>query len=263
MASLIEWTHETWNPTSGCTKTESRCCSNCYAETTSEGYKNRNWDDWKYGFQFTERPERLDNPRDIPGSKYIFTGSMSDLFHEACDREYIFDVFDVMNDVDRHIYQCLTKRSGRLKKLGQWLPWDEHIWAGVSVGTPSDKPKIDDLRDSGAKVKWISAEPLVDPLGDINLSDIDWMVIGGESGNPDRIEEIDLQWVRDLITQCRAQNTTVFVKQLGEIWAEKNDSDHTHGANMFEWPLDIQIREMPMIYPGQPELDVLPGIEHI
>ncbi|WP_259058227.1 phage Gp37/Gp68 family protein [Salinibacter ruber] len=260
---MIEWTHETFNPTSGCTKTESRCCTNCYAETTSETYKNRNWDDWKYGFQFTERPERLDNPRDIPGAKYIFTGSMSDLFHEACDREYIFDVFDVLDEVDQHCYQLLTKRSERLKDLGQYLPWGDHIWAGVSVGTPSDKDKIEDLRECGADVKWISAEPLVDSLGDVDLTGIDWMVIGGESGALNRIEEIELEWVEDLIQQCRDQGTTPFVKQLGEIWAEKNDSEHQHGANIFEWPPNLQVREMPMIYPDQPELDTLPGIEHV
>lgn len=263
MASLIEWTHQTWNPTSGCTKTQSRCCTNCYAETTSEEYKNRNWDDWKYGFQFTERPERLDNPRDIPDSKYIFTGSMSDIFHGQCDREYIFDIFDVMDEVDRHCYQILTKRSERLKDIGQYLPWGDHVWAGVSVGTPSDKPKIEDLRECGADVKWISAEPLVNPLGDVDLTGIDWMVIGGESGDPDQIEEIEIEWVEDLIQQCRDQGTTPFVKQLGEIWAEKNDSDHPHGANIFDWPSHIQIREMPLVYPDQPELDTLPGIENV
>lgn len=270
--SLIQWTHETFNPTTGCDKTESRACRFCYAERQSERYQKAARPGYANGFNFTLQPGRLDNPKEWKTPKYIFTGSMSDLFHERCPRSYIESIFEVMNEADQHVYQLLTKRSERLSELGPNLPWDKHIWAGVSVGHPDFKSRIDDLRECGANVKWISAEPLVGPLGDVDLTGIDWMVFGGESGPTDpeksnmgnlTIDPVDPDWIRDLIRQCREQGTTPFVKQLGERWANQSDADHSHGGDIFEWPQDLQIREMPQLYPGQPDLDTLPGIENL
>lgn len=259
--SLIQWTHETWNPTTGCDRV-SRECTFCYAEKLATQYQERAIPGYERGFDFTLQPSRLDKPKELSGSKYIFTGSMSDLFHERCPSDYIFDVFDVMNEADDHVYQCLTKRPERMLELEPHLPWDEHIWAGTSVGRPEAKHRIDTLRQTNADVKWISAEPLVKSLGKVDLTGIDWVVMGGESGDGN-IMELNLEWVTDLIEQCRQQGVTPFVKQLGQKWAEHREADHGHGGNIFEWPTALQVREVPEIYPGQPELDTLPGIQSI
>lgn len=258
--SLIQWTDETWNPTTGCNRV-SRECTFCYAEKLSVQYQKRSVPGYGRGFDFNLQPQRLGKPKEIAGAKYIFAGSMSDLFHERCPDDYILDVFDVMNEADQHVYQCLTKRPERIVEMEPHLPWGKNIWAGTSVGRPEAKDRIDLLRETNADVKWISAEPLVNDLGDLDLTGIDWVVMGGESGPKDKIKELDLQWIQDIIQQCRDQGVTPFVKQLGEIWAMKDEqAEHSHGGDIFEWPAELQVREVPEIYPGQPELDTLPGI---
>ena len=218
------------------------------------GYEN--------GFNFTLHPERLDNPEDWSG-EYVFTCSMSDLFHKRCPDGFITDVFDVMHSEDSNVWQLLTKRPERYVQM-EYLPWKENIWAGTSVGHTKSKHRLDKLRECDAEVCFVSFEPLIEDLEDLDLAGIDWAIIGGESGpvKPDQpeegIRELDLGAVRDIIQQCREQNTAVFVKQLGQLWARAHETDHPHGGHPYDWPEDLQIREMPRLFTGQPEHDPWP-----
>ena len=219
---------------------------------------------YRNGTDFTIHPDKLDDPN-IGGEKLIFVNSMSDIFHESAPEEAIFRLFQGMREHDQHVYQVLTKRGRRLAELGPSLPWSEHIWMGVSVGNdeeigssgyrPTDR--IDDLRRSGAQSTFVSFEPLVGPVGPVDLSGIDWAIIGGESGprhQRERARPMELEWARDLIVQCRLQNTAVFVKQLGDDWALRNDAAWK-GGDIDTWPRDLRVREMPNLCTGHPALE--------
>lgn len=264
--SLIQWTDETWNPTTGCDHV-SRECDFCYADKMSKQYQKQAIPGYSRGFNFSIQPQRLEKPKEWASGRYVFTGSMSDLFHKRCPDEYLFQVFEVMNEADQHVYQLLTKRPERYVEMAPHLPWNDHIWAGASVGHRDSKDRIDMLRESGADVTYISAEPLIEDLGEVDLTGIDWMIFGGESGpidpddpDDDGIRELDPRWILDLLEQCREQGTTPFVKQLGQIWADEHEASDTHGGYIFDWPKELQIREVPRIYPDQPDLSTLPGI---
>ena len=185
--SEIEWTEATWNPTTGCTKI-SPGCKNCYAEKLSKRLKAMGVKKYKNNFQFTEQPDDLELPYSWKKPKKIFVNSMSDLFHENSRMEFIANCFHVMLKVEHHQYQILTKRSERMKKFsklfenffGDIIP--SHIWMGVSVENEDYKWRIDDLRETKCHTRFLSIEPLIGPVGKLDLQNIDWVIIGGESG---------------------------------------------------------------------------------
>lgn len=247
----IEWTECSWNPMTGCDKV-SPGCKLCYMMKQAPRLKKQRNPRYQNVSDFTLHPDKYDDPLSWRKPRLTFVNSMSDLFHDQAPEEVIRHLFRVMNEADRHIYQILTKRAGRLAELGPSLPWSDHIWAGVSV--ENDEPigsdgyaptdRIDDLRRSGASVKWISAEPLIGPLPNLDLEGIDWIVIGGESGPKDTCRPMKLRWVRSVIRQCRRQDVPVFVKQLGSVWAREHGL-RGKAKNPAMWPRDLRIREFP------------------
>jgi len=179
--SGIEWTQTTWNPVTGCSKT-SPGCLHCYAERMARRLQAMGQPNYAQGFQPTLHPHMLDLPLRWKTPSVIFVNSMSDLFHEQIPSGFIQDVFDRMNRSPQHTFQVLTKRSRRLRGLSPDLPWTPNIWMGVSVESQEWVFRADDLRGSGAAVKFISFEPLLGPIDNISLQGIDWVIVGGESG---------------------------------------------------------------------------------
>ncbi len=211
--SSIEWTEMSWNPTTGCTKISSGC-KNCYAEIMTRRLKAMGQEKYKFGFdKIISHPSTLSIPYTWKSSKMIFVNSMSDLFHDDIPLEFIQQVFKVMNENPQHVFQVLTKRAERLFSFHQKLKWTHNIWMGVSVENKEVVNRIDSLRDTGAKVKFISLEPLIGPLDKINLDKIDWVIVGGESGHKPR--PIKQEWVSDIQVQCEASGVAFFFKQWG------------------------------------------------
>ena len=210
--SPIEWTESTWNPVTGCKKI-SPGCKNCYAERLSKRLKAMGQANYKNGFKLTLQPQMLELPLKWKKPQTIFVNSMSDLFHNEVPLEYIQQVFDVMKRANWHRFQVLTKRADRLADISAELDWAPNIWMGVSVESQKYVNRIDDLRATGAKTKFLSLEPLLGPLTDLNLSDIDWAIVGGESGYGAR--PIKEQWVLDIRRQCVDHNVPFFFKQWG------------------------------------------------
>lgn len=208
----ILWTQSTWNPVTGCTKL-SAGCQNCYAEKMAIRLKAMGMAQYSNGFQLTLHPEEktLHKPIYWKKPQLVFVNSMSDLFHQKVPLKFINSVFTVMNTADWHIYQVLTKRSERLLDLSPELDWQKHIWAGVTVESEKYKFRIDHLRETNASVKFLSLEPLLSPLGDLNLNGIDWVIVGGESGPGAR--PMEERWVRDIHAQCQEQDVPFFFKQ--------------------------------------------------
>jgi protein gp37 len=211
--SAIEWTEQTWNPTTGCTKI-SQGCKFCYAEVMAKRLHAMGIEKYKNGFQITIHPEVLDVPRKWKPS-IIFVNSMSDLFHEKIPLEYIQKVFNVMNECPQHQFQVLTKRSDLLAEYSKYLTWTENIWMGVSVEDERVMNRIEDLKRSLAKIKFLSLEPLIGPLSNLNLKGIDWVIVGGESGHKSR--KIEKKWVMEIRDQCQEANVPFFFKQWGGV----------------------------------------------
>ncbi len=210
--SSIEWTNATWNPITGCTKI-SPGCKNCYAETFAERFRGVPGHPYEQGFDLKLWPNRLDLPLTWKRPKLIFVNSMSDLFHKDVPEEYILRVFATMNEAKQHTIQVLTKRSERLRKMSKRLPWAQNIWMGVSVENDDYQFRIDDLRSSAACTKFLSVEPLIGPIDNLRLDDIDWVIVGGESGRKPR--PLDPQWVRSIRDQCIQAKVPFFFKQWG------------------------------------------------
>ena len=210
--SKIEWTEATWNPTRGCTKI-SPGCKHCYAEAFSERFRGVPGHPYEQGFDLRLIPEKLEEPLRWKRPRVIFVNSMSDLFHEDIPLEYIQSVFAVMSQAHWHTFQVLTKRSDRLLALSNDLPWPQNVWMGVSVESSAYYYRITDLAKVPAKTKFVSAEPLLGPLGALPLTGIDWVIIGGESGV--RARPMDEQWAREIRDQCSDAQVAVFLKQLG------------------------------------------------
>lgn len=210
--SSIEWTEMTWNPTTGCTKV-SAGCRFCYAEVMTKRLKGMGQEKYKDGFEVRIHPSALKVPYTWKTPKLVFVNSMSDLFHEDVPFDFIKDVFEVMNDNPQHVFQVLTKRAERLFELHKKLHWTHNIWMGVSVENKKVTSRIDLLRKTKAKVKFLSLEPLIGPLVNLNLKKIDWVIVGGESGHRPRIMEPD--WVLDIQEQCKKSNVAFFFKQWG------------------------------------------------
>ena len=210
--SSIEWTEMTWNPTTGCNKV-SAGCKYCYAEVMTRRLEAMGIEKYKDGFNVRTHEDALNVPYSWKNSKVVFVNSMSDLFHPEVPLAFIQKVFNVMNNTPQHTYQVLTKRSERLKQVHHLLNWTSNIWMGVSVEDERVKFRIDDLRDINAKIKFLSCEPLIGPLGDMNLKNIDWAIVGGESGRKAR--PMNELWVWDIKEQCRDQEVAFFFKQWG------------------------------------------------
>jgi protein gp37 len=218
IGSSIEWTEATWNPVTGCTKI-SPGCAHCYAERMAKRLAAMGQPNYAHGFETTIHERMLDLPLRWKRAQRIFVNSMSDLFHEDVPTEFIGRVFDVMRRADWHNYQILTKRSARLAELDQLLDWRPQIWMGVSVESDSYVHRIDDLRRTRSHTKFLSLEPLLGPLHDLDLEHIDWVIAGGESGPGAR--PIREEWLIDLRDQCQAASVAFFFKQWGGVFKSK------------------------------------------
>ncbi|RGN00773.1 phage Gp37/Gp68 family protein [Fusobacterium mortiferum] len=215
----IEWTQVTWNPITGCSKI-SEGCKNCYAERMSKRLKSMKNKRYINGFDVTIHKDLFEEPLKWKSSKIVFVNSMSDIFHELIPDEVILELFKIMNKAKIHIFQVLTKRPERLKKLANKISWTDNIWMGVTVENQKNINRIDILRQTNAHIKFISFEPLLEEISNLNLENIDWAIVGGESGPGAR--EIKKEWVMSLKEQCRNYNVKFFFKQWGGVDKKKN-----------------------------------------
>ena len=213
--STIEWTTKTWNPTTGCTKI-SKECDNCYAEVmTNRMMHMSNQPRYKAGFGvFAMHDDALGEPYKWKKPTTVFVNSMSDLFHKDMKIEFLQKIFKVMDDTPQHTYQVLTKRHHEITKYSKDLNWTDNIWMGVSVGTDSGVRRIEHLVNCGAKNKFLSVEPLLEELPDLNLKGIDWVIVGGESGD-NSSRPVELDWILKVKKNCDEQGVPFFFKQWG------------------------------------------------
>lgn len=210
--SSIEWTDSTWNPVTGCNKV-SPGCKHCYAESMARRLKAMGQPNYSNEFELTLHDHMLKRPLLIKKPQVIFVNSMSDLFHEGIPLGYILQVFDVIKRANWHQFQILTKRSERLAELSSVIDWPENAWMGVSVENEEFKFRIDHLRQTQAKIKFLSLEPLLGRITTINLNNIDWVIAGGESGPKAR--PVNREWVLDIRDQCIKARVPFFFKQWG------------------------------------------------
>lgn len=217
--STIEWTDASWNPVTGCTKV-SPGCTHCYAERMAKRLQAMGQPLYSKGFAPSIHEELLDAPLKWKKPKTIFVNSMSDLFHESIPDSFIHRIFDVMKRAEWHIFQILTKRDGRLAELSGKLEWTRNIWMGVSVENNRYINRIDSLRTTPAIVKFLSLEPLLGPLPDLDLYGIDWVVVGGESGPKAR--PMKEEWVLEIKSNCIESDVAFFFKQWGGFNKKKN-----------------------------------------
>ena len=217
--SRIEWTESTWNPITGCTKI-SQGCKHCYAERMALRLQSMGLPNYANGFKLTIHEDVLDLPLRLKKPQTIFVNSMSDIFHEDVSLDFILRMFTVMKKANWHTFQILTKRSARLVEVNGFIDWPKNVWMGVTVEHQDTMYRIDDLRSTGAIVKFLSLEPLLGPLNHLNLQNIDWVIVGGESGPGARpmLEE----WVIDIKEQCDRFRVPFFFKQWGGVRKKKN-----------------------------------------
>jgi protein gp37 len=213
--SHIEWTQATWNPVTGCSKI-SPGCKNCYAERMAWRLKAMGKERYANGFQVAVHDDVLNVPKGWRRPRTIFVNSMSDLFHKFVSTQFIRQVFEVMNECPQHQFQLLTKRTPRLRALANDLPWSENIWIGASVELDKFVSRVDDLRAiSQAAVRFLSIEPLLGPLPSLDLSGIDWVIVGGESGPGAR--PMREEWVLQIKETCEEAGVPFFFKQWGGV----------------------------------------------
>ena len=212
--SSIEWTEMTWNPTTGCDKI-SAGCKFCYAEVMTRRLQAMGVDKYKDGFSIRTHESELSKPYSWKKPRVVFVNSMSDLFHKDVPVAFIQKVFKVMRDNPQHVFQVLTKRADILRYYDSegWLQWSHNIWMGVSVENEKVTDRIAHLQATGARTKFLSCEPLIGPLHELNLEGIDWVIVGGESGRKPR--PMQPEWVTDLRNQCQQSGTAFFFKQWG------------------------------------------------
>ena len=214
--TAIEWTNATWNPVTGCTKI-SAGCDNCYAERFAERFRGVQGHPFEWGFDLTLRPARLDQPLGWTQPKMIFVNSMSDLFHKNVPTAFVEQIFETMERADWHVFQILTKRSSRMKSYvnaryqGGVAP--PHIWLGTSIEDGTKLSRVRHVRDTMATIRFLSIEPLIGPIGQLDLSGIHWVIAGGESGPGAR--PMDIEWVREVRDQCLKARVAFFFKQWG------------------------------------------------
>jgi protein gp37 len=216
--SAIEWTEATWNPLTGCDKI-SPGCTHCYAERMSLRLKLMGQPNYRNGFELTLHPHALEIPLNWKKPQRIFVNSMSDLFHKDVPAEFIQKVFATMRQASWHRFQILTKRSDRLAELSPSIDWPPNVWMGVSVESAECTHRIDDLRSTGAAVRFLSVEPLLGPIPDLDLDNIHWVIVGGESGPGAR--PMEEAWVIEIRDQCRAAGVPFFFKQWGGVNKKK------------------------------------------
>ena len=242
--STIEWTNSTWNPVTGCTKV-SAGCDHCYAERLSERFRGVEGHPFETGFDLTLRPERLEQPTHWRRPQLIFVNSMSDLFHKDIPTGYIERVFDTMERADWHIYQVLTKRSSLMRRFVQARYRDRaapsHIWLGVSIENDAALTRLRHLKQTNASVRFVSFEPLLGPMGTVDLENIHWVIVGGESGPGAR--PVQAEWVRELRDQCQAQRVAFFFKQWGGR-TPKSGGNTLDGRQWLEYP-EIESDQQP------------------
>jgi len=210
--SSIEWTEYTWNPVTGCTKI-SPGCQNCYAERMAKRLQAMGQPNYSGGFKVAIHENALEAPFRWRRPSMVFVNSMSDLFHKVVPVFFIQKAFEVMRSLPQHQFQILTKRAERLADISQFLPWRDNIWMGVSVENRDYIDRIDTLRQTGALVKFLSIEPLLGPIPELNLTGIDWVIVGGESGPGAR--PMKKEWVTDIRDQCLDAGVAFFFKQWG------------------------------------------------
>lgn len=216
--SPIEWTDATWNPVTGCSKI-SPGCKFCYAERLARRLKAMGQSNYRDGFKLTLQPHMLEHPLHWRKPRRVFVNSMSDLFHEAVPTEYIHRVFDVMRRASWHQYQILTKRSERLLLVDSAISWQPQMWMGVSIENQDHLYRVDHLRRTKARVKFLSIEPLLGPLSQLSLRGIDWVIVGGESGPGAR--RLDPEWVREIRDRCLRARVSFFFKQWGGVFKSR------------------------------------------
>jgi protein gp37 len=234
--SSIEWTESTWNPVTGCTKV-SPGCKHCYAERLAERLQAMGQRNYRNGFKLTLQPHMLNLPLQWRKPQRIFVNSMSDLFHKDVPVSYLLRVFDVMRRAHWHQFQILTKRSDNLRELDRLIDWPRNVWMGVSVENEEYTWRIDDLRGTNAHTKFLSIEPLLGPLSGLNLSGIDWVIVGGESGPSAR--PIQRKWVVDIRRQCRQAGVPFFFKQWGGVNKKKTGRE-LDGRTYDEMPAKLE-----------------------
>jgi len=212
--SHIEWTEATWNPVTGCTKV-SAGCKNCYAERLAFRLQAMGNPRYRNGFMVMLHHDLISLPNCWREPRLIFVNSMSDLFHEQVPLEFIQRVFATMRDCPQHTFQILTKRSGRLRALAPKIDWPVNVWMGVSVEDSRVLSRVDDLRKVPAAVRFLSCEPLIGSLVEVDLRGIHWVIVGGESGP--RARPMKVEWVHEIFRACRRQNVPFFFKQWGGV----------------------------------------------
>jgi protein gp37 len=210
--SSIEWTEYTWNPVTGCTKA-SPGCLNCYAERMAKRLQAMGLSNYRTGFRVALHEHVLSAPMGWKKPSVVFVNSMSDLFHEKVPLEFILKVFDIIRQTPHHQFQILTKRAERLSEITSFIDWPENVWMGVSVETAQYTHRIDHLKMTGAFIKFLSIEPMLGPIPDMDLTGIDWVIVGGESGP--RSRPIHPEWVTDVRDQCIEAGVPFFFKQWG------------------------------------------------
>lgn len=216
--SSIEWTESTWNPVTGCTKISAGCL-NCYAERMAKRLRAMGQRRYRNGFKVTLQPQALDEPYQWKKPRVVFVNSMSDLFHEQIPVEFIQRVFGIMNDNKRHTFQILTKRPGRVCELAPLLKWSENIWMGVTIENNDYVGRADDLRLVNAAIRFLSLEPLLGPVPDLELDGVDWIIVGGESGPGAR--PMKKEWVLEVKNLCERAGVPFFFKQWGGVNKKK------------------------------------------
>lgn len=235
--SEIEWTEATWNPLSGCNKV-SPGCKNCYAERMAKRLQAMGQPNYRNGFTLTLHEHALSLPLRWKKPQVVFVNSMSDLFHERVPVEFIQRVFCTMQEASWHQFQVLTKRAQRLEELAPRLRWPKNVWMGVSVERDDYKYRIDHLRRTSAQIKFLSLEPLLGPVGELNLEGIDWVIVGGESGPGAR--PISKDWVLEVRDQCLQANVPFFFKQWGGT-RKKLTGRTLQGRTWDEMPLVLAV----------------------
>ncbi len=217
-SSSIEWTETTWNPVTGCTKI-SDGCKHCYAERMATRLQAMGVEKYRKGFEITVHESALEEPLKWKKPRLVFVNSMSDLFHESVPAAFIESVFRIMNQASQHTFQVLTKRPDRVLQIDRTLNWTSNIWLGTSIESKAWLDRLVKLKEANAHTKFLSLEPLLGPLPDLNLAEIDWVIVGGESGPGAR--PMKAEWVRDIRDQCLGSGVPFFFKQWGGVFKKQ------------------------------------------
>jgi protein gp37 len=239
-STKIEWTDKTWNPITGCTK-KSAGCAHCYAEVMTRRLKAMNLEKYKNGFELTLHEDELSQPLKWKGSHNIFVCSMSDIFHEDVPFDFVDKIIDIITQTPQHRYQILTKRANRMTEYFANKTIPNNIWFGVTVECVSTKNRIDKLRNLNASIKFLSCEPLLEDLGELDLNGIDWVIVGGESGPKAR--PMKQEWVLNIKEQVNKQNAAFFFKQWGTWGSDGVKRNKTENGKLLQGQV---IQEMPI-----------------